>query len=141
MDKAWTVFIAKAHRMAGHQMNSDAASSFFEDLLIQKNGKPLSKKAQREHEAIIALFGSAPGQDLSSDKENLFAVVPTAQVLAEERYDIVLKAIRDGASMRAGVNLKSVGDAVVVENLVELGCARLKAILVANVDGDAAVLA
>lgn len=75
MDKAWSGFITKVRRMAGYQMEPDAASSFFADFLLQKNGKPLSNKAQREHEAILALFGSAPGQDLSSAKETLWGAV------------------------------------------------------------------
>ena len=75
MDKAWSGFIAKVSRMTRCQMKPDGASSFFEDLLLQKNGKALSKKAQREHEIIIALFGSAPGQELSSAKETLWGAV------------------------------------------------------------------
>jgi phage/plasmid-like protein (TIGR03299 family) len=75
MDKPWSGFIAKVGEMAGHPMKPDAASSFFVDLLAQKQGKPLSSKARREHEAIIALFGSAPGQDLSSAKETLWGAV------------------------------------------------------------------
>jgi|SRR6516162_1843738 hypothetical protein len=50
-------------------------SSFFKELRLQKNDKALSNKAQREHEAIVALFRSAPGQDLSSAKETLCGAV------------------------------------------------------------------
>ena len=76
MDTAWSEFIAKVHRMASYQMKPDEASSFFEDLLLQRNGKPpLSTKAQREQQSIVALFSSAPGQDLGSAKETLWGAV------------------------------------------------------------------
>lgn len=75
MDDAWSGFIAKVRGMVGCRMKRDAASSFFEDLLLQKNGTALSNKARREHEAIVALFGSAPGQDLDSAKGTLWGAV------------------------------------------------------------------
>ena len=75
LDKAWSGFIAKIRRMADYPMTPDGASSFFKELLQQKNDKALSNKAQREHEAIVALFRSAPGQDLSSGKETLWGAV------------------------------------------------------------------
>jgi hypothetical protein len=75
MDTAWSGFIKKVRRMARYRMEPEAASSFFEDLLLQKNGKALSKKAQREHEAINALFGTAPGQELITAKETLWGGV------------------------------------------------------------------
>ncbi|MBZ5599588.1 MAG: DUF932 domain-containing protein [Acidobacteriia bacterium] len=74
-DKAWSEFVATVRKMASYAMKVDAASSFFQDLLLQKKGKPLSNKAQREHEAIVALFESAPGQELSSAKETLWGAV------------------------------------------------------------------
>jgi phage/plasmid-like protein (TIGR03299 family) len=83
MDKAWSGFIARVHRMASCQMKPDAASSFFEDLLLQKNGKPLSNRARREHEIIIALFASAPGQDLGSAKETLWGAVSAVTYYAD----------------------------------------------------------
>jgi phage/plasmid-like protein (TIGR03299 family) len=75
MDKAWSGFIEKVHKMAGFPMKPDKASFFFEDLLLQKDDKVLSKKARREHEAIKALFESAPGQDLMSAKGTLWGAV------------------------------------------------------------------
>jgi phage/plasmid-like protein (TIGR03299 family) len=74
-DEAWSGFIEKIRKMATYQMKPDAASYFFKDLLLQKNGKPLSNKAQGEHGTISALFLSAPGQDLSSAKETLWGAV------------------------------------------------------------------
>ena len=59
IDNAWFGFIEKVRRMASYPLKPGAASSFFEDLLLQKDGKSLSSKARREHEAIKALFGSA----------------------------------------------------------------------------------
>jgi hypothetical protein len=56
-------------------MKPDAASTFFEQLLVQKDGKTLSSKAQREHKTIRGLFTSAPGQDLDTAKETLWGVV------------------------------------------------------------------
>jgi len=75
LDKAWSGFIAKVRKMAAYPMTPDEASSFFKELLLQKKDKALSNKAQREHEAIVALFRSAPGQDLSSAKETLWGAV------------------------------------------------------------------
>jgi len=46
----------------------------------------LSKKAQREHEAIVALFGSAPGQDLSGAKETLWGAVNPVTYYAPTMY-------------------------------------------------------
>jgi phage/plasmid-like protein (TIGR03299 family) len=75
MDKAWSEFIEKVHKMAGFPMKPDKASSFFEDLLLQKDDNVLSKKGQREHEVIKSLFESAPGQGLKSAKETLWGAV------------------------------------------------------------------
>jgi phage/plasmid-like protein (TIGR03299 family) len=75
MDKAWLGFMEKVRKMAGYQMKPDVASSFFKDLLLQKDDNQLSNKAQRERDTIIALFGSAPGQDLSTAKETLWGAV------------------------------------------------------------------
>ena len=75
MDKAWSGFMAKVRKMAAHQMKADRAATFFEDLFLQKDDKPLSRKAQREVESILALFRSAPGQDLATAKETLWGAV------------------------------------------------------------------
>jgi phage/plasmid-like protein (TIGR03299 family) len=83
MDKAWAGFIGKVHKMASFQMKPDAASSFFEDLLLQKNEKALSKKARHEHETIIDLFASGPGQGLSSAKATLWGVVNAVTYYAD----------------------------------------------------------
>ena len=83
IDKAWSGFIEKVHKMTHFQMNLDAASSFFEGLLLQKNGKPLSSKAQRERITLTDLFVSGPGQNLSSAKETLWGVVNAVTYYAD----------------------------------------------------------
>jgi phage/plasmid-like protein (TIGR03299 family) len=83
MDEAWPGFIEKVQKMAGFQMKSGAASSFFTDLLLQKNDKALSKKAQQEHKTIVDLFTSGPGQELSSAKETLWGAVNAVTYYAD----------------------------------------------------------
>jgi hypothetical protein len=46
-----------------------------EDVLIQNQAKRLSSRALREHEAILALLDSAPGQRLSSTNGTLWGIV------------------------------------------------------------------
>ena len=75
MDKAWSGFMAKVRKMAAQPLMDDRAASFFEDLLVQRDDKPLSRKSQREVESILALFGSAPGQNLATAKETLWGAV------------------------------------------------------------------
>jgi phage/plasmid-like protein (TIGR03299 family) len=75
LDKAWPEFIAKIHRMADYRMTGEAASSFLEELLRQKPGKPLSMKGLSEYEAIAALLESAPGQRLTSTEGTLWGII------------------------------------------------------------------
>jgi len=75
MDQAWSGFIRKAQMMADHPMKPENALSFFKELLLPKNGTELSSKAEREHQSIMSLFRSAPGQELSSAKETLWGAV------------------------------------------------------------------
>jgi phage/plasmid-like protein (TIGR03299 family) len=96
MDKAWSEFIRKVQKMANHQMDVNKASSFFKALLLQKNAKDLSSKAEREHQSIMSLFSSAPGQDLSSAKETLWGAVNAVTYYADH--------VRSGS---AGVRLDS----------------------------------
>jgi phage/plasmid-like protein (TIGR03299 family) len=106
MDKAWSGFIAKVRKMVFYQMNRDAASCFFEDLLLQKKGKPLSNKARREHEAIVALFESAPGQDLSSANETLWGAVNAVTYYADHVHSGTAGDRLDSAWFGAGYTLK-----------------------------------
>jgi phage/plasmid-like protein (TIGR03299 family) len=75
MDKAWSGFLAKVRDMANYQMEQDKASAFFDDLFLQRNGNASSSKARRERETVMALFQSAPGQDLTSAKATLWGAV------------------------------------------------------------------
>src|SRR5438445_13041785 len=67
------------------------------------------------------------------------AILAGAQILVEERQDMVLKTVGYGAGVGAGINLEGVGHAVTVENLVQLARAGSQAILVAHIDRDCAV--
>jgi hypothetical protein len=44
-------------------------------LFLQRNGNASSSKARRERETVMALFQSAPGQDLTSAKATLWGAV------------------------------------------------------------------
>src|ERR1022692_3552394 len=69
------------------------------------------------------------------------AVLIDAQILAEERHYMVLKAVGHGAGVCAMVDLKGIGEPVGLENLMELDRAGLQAVLIAHVDRDCPVLA
>ena len=43
-----------------------------------------------------------------------------AEILAEERQDVILESVRDRAGVRARVNLKTVCDSVIIEEIVQL---------------------
>lgn len=45
------------------------------------------------------------------------------QILAEERQDMVLKAVSHRAGMRTAIDLEGIGDPVIIKNLVQLACA------------------
>ena len=61
--------------MADRPMKVKEASLFFESLLNPREGKVLTATAQREHEALMGLFSSAPGQDFATAKETLWGAV------------------------------------------------------------------
>jgi phage/plasmid-like protein (TIGR03299 family) len=96
MSKAWSEFLRKVQMMANHPMDVNNASFFFKALLLQKNAKELSSKAEREHQSIMSLFTSAPGQHLSSAKETLWGAVNAVTYYADH--------VRSGS---AGVRLDS----------------------------------
>jgi phage/plasmid-like protein (TIGR03299 family) len=75
IDKAWATFIDQVRKLAERKIEESAASSFFEKLLLQKNNKSLSPKAQRELVSIMSLYESAPGQDLDTAKGTLWGAV------------------------------------------------------------------
>ena len=43
-----------------------------------------------------------------------------AEILAEKRHDVILETIGDRAGVGAGINLKSIGDPVLIQDVVEL---------------------
>ena len=72
---------------------------------------------------------------------SLFAVFGGTQILAEERDYMILKTIGDGAGMSTLINPEAMGDAIVVEHLVEFDGVKPQAILVTHVNRDSAILA
>jgi phage/plasmid-like protein (TIGR03299 family) len=83
MDMAWAGFLERVSKMTSFQMKPDAASSFFENLLLRKNDNALSNRARREHNTIMGLFASCKGQDLSSAKETLWGAVNAVTYYAD----------------------------------------------------------
>ena len=88
---------------------------------------PPRQRARRPHH-IYALSGDFHGFRVhvhrracatGLKKKRSLAAFRRAQISAEERYYVVLKAISDGAGMGAVINLKAVGDAIGVEDLVQ----------------------
>ena len=106
MDKAWSGFMAKVRKMAAQRMKADRAASFFADLLVQKDNKPLSRKAQREVESIVALFRSAPGQDLATAKETLWGAVSAVTYYVDHVRSGTVGERLDSAWFGAGYALK-----------------------------------
>ena len=70
----------------------------------------------------------------------LTAAFGKAEILAEERHHMVLEAIGYGADMRTHINLEAVCDSVVIEDFVQFRGIEPKAILIAHVHCDGAVL-
>lgn len=94
MDRAWEAFLAKVRKMVAYPMNAERASSFFENILLQKKNKALSRAAERERQTMTALFRSAPGQEYIAAKETLWGAVSAVTYYAdhvrcgaEERLD------------------------------------------------------
>lgn len=106
MDKAWSGFIEKAHKMASLHMEPDEASSFFEDLLLQKNDKPLSQKARHEHRTLNDLFTEGPGHELSSAKATLWGAVNAVTYYADHVRSASAGERLDSAWFGAGYALK-----------------------------------
>ena len=75
IDKAWSAFLEQVSKMAAHRMKPEDVSPFFQTLLPQGKNKRLSNKAQREYEALIGLFRSAPGQEMCSANGTLWGAV------------------------------------------------------------------
>ncbi|MGP0018515.1 MAG: DUF932 domain-containing protein [Candidatus Sulfotelmatobacter sp.] len=106
MDRAWSSFIAKVRQMARHPMESEEASIFFEQLLLQKHSKRLSSKSEREHQSIMSLFGSAPGQNFGSAKKTLWGAVNAVTYYADHVRSRSAADRLDSAWFGAGCALK-----------------------------------
>jgi len=105
MEPAWEDFLKKVRKMTAHPMKAGDAASFFEKLLRQKENKPLSKTAVREHATMVALFRSAPGQDLAAAKETLWGAVNAVTYYADHVRSGAEERL-DGAWFGAGYALK-----------------------------------
>jgi phage/plasmid-like protein (TIGR03299 family) len=92
MNPAWEAFLKKVSKMTAYPIKEDDAASFFEELLRQKQDKPLSKAAAREHATMVALFRSAPGQDLVTARGTLWGAVNAVTYYADH--------VRSGAEER-----------------------------------------
>ena len=106
MDEAWAEFMERVRRMVAHAMTLEHASSFFKELLLQKNASGLSGKGEREHQSILSLFGSAPGQDLSSAKDTLWGAVNTVTYYVDHVRSGAAGDRLDSAWFGAGHSLK-----------------------------------
>src|SRR5205814_2054571 len=69
-----------------------------------------------------------------------FTAVSRTQVLTEEGHHMVLEADSHGAGMSSRINLERMGDAVVVEDAVQLSGVDPQSILVAYVDRNCPIL-
>lgn len=107
VDKAWAGFMEKVRNMARHRMEPDKASLFFEDVLVQEKGKPLSRKAQRERETMTALFTSAPGQDLATAKDTLWGAVNALTYFVDHVRSSSAGDRLDSAWFGSGYSLKA----------------------------------
>jgi phage/plasmid-like protein (TIGR03299 family) len=105
MEPAWEVFLKRVRKMTAHPMKAPDAASFFEKLLRQKQDRPLSKAAAREHGTMVALFRSAPGQDLATAKETLWGAVNAVTYYADHVRSGVEDRL-DAAWFGAGYALK-----------------------------------
>jgi len=105
INDAWSKFMVKVRLMTAYPMTTDVAPYFFEDILLQKKGKDLSQKAQREHATIMALFNSAPGQDLDGAKGTLWGAVNAVTYYVDHVRSAATDRL-DSAWFGAGQTLK-----------------------------------
>jgi phage/plasmid-like protein (TIGR03299 family) len=105
LDPAWKAFLEKVRKMAAYRMKTEHVASFFTRLLEQKKDKPLSRMAERERATMIALFTSAPGQNLATAKETLWGAVSAVTYYADHVRSGTEERL-DGAWFGAGYALK-----------------------------------
>jgi phage/plasmid-like protein (TIGR03299 family) len=106
IDQAWCGFIEQVRKMAAHPMDPEDAASFFQTLFPQGKSKRLSNKAQREYEAIVSLFPSAPGQEISSAKGTLWGAVNAVSYYTDHVRTGAAGDRLNGAWFGAGLALK-----------------------------------
>lgn len=68
LQPTWDRFLTDVHKLVDFKVSSALASSIILDLLRNDPKKRLSERVQREHDTILTLFNSAPGQDLATSK-------------------------------------------------------------------------
>jgi len=107
MDKAWEAFIEKVRKMAQRQFEPKDASSFFKDILLEKDAESLSARAERDHASLMSLYQSAPGQELESAKGTLWGTVNAVSYYVDHvRFGGAGDRL-DGAWFGAGARLKN----------------------------------
>jgi hypothetical protein len=85
----------------------------------------------------LNIFCLACGMEASAAR--LTTPVSFAQVPAEKRQDMVLEAAGNGTGVCALINLKSIGDTVTVENLVQFRSTGPQSVAVAYIDRNALI--
>jgi phage/plasmid-like protein (TIGR03299 family) len=106
IDKAWEAFLAGVRRMTEVSMPSKQAPTFFERVLKRQEGKPLSPRARNEHNTLLQLFTSAPGQQLATAKETLWGAVNTVTYYVDHVRRHTIEDRLDSAWFGAGNLLK-----------------------------------
>ena len=76
----------------------------------------------------------------SGARPPLPAIVARTEIAIEELHHVILKAIGYRAGVRTVVDLKAIGESVIVQDIVQLAGVEPQAVLVADVDRDAAIL-
>src|ERR1035441_2585947 len=69
----------------------------------------------------------------------LLAARLKTEILAEERHNVILKAVSHGAGVRARIDFEAVRDSVLVENIMQLAGIAAQAVLISHVHGDGAI--
>ena len=107
MEKAWEAFIEKASKMAQRRFEPNDASSFFQDILLEKDAESLSARAERDHASLMSLYQSAPGQELESAKGTLWGTVNAVSYYVDQvRFGGAGDRL-DSAWFGAGARLKN----------------------------------
>src|SRR5579875_1092765 len=89
----------------------------------------------RMREALIETTG-----EVSNVDGYLLTVSCEAKVFVEEGQDVILEAIRNGAGVGSGVDLKAVGDTVAVQDRMQLASVNAQAVLITDVHRNGTVL-